>query len=81
MINDYNKQIDSLKKKNETLEIALFDKSKEFNLLQVSNEVSSAEDYIDEIQQLKLQLGKKDLTIVKFESEIKTLKVQLNGIF
>jgi hypothetical protein len=47
------------------------------------NEVSgsvNSNDYIDEIQDLKLQLGKKDIIIVKHESELKSLKMQINGI-
>lgn len=48
------------------------------------NEVSgsvNSNDYIDEIQDLKLQLGKKDIIIVKHESELKSLKMHINGMF
>jgi hypothetical protein len=76
-------KIDELTKKLRKTEQVMKDKSKEFFQLQISNEVSgsvNSNDYIDEIQDLKLQLGKKDIIIVKHESELKSFRLQINGI-
>jgi hypothetical protein len=76
-------KVDELTKKLRKTEQVMKDKSKEFFQLQISNEVSgsvNSNDYIDEIQDLKLQLGKKDIIIVKHESELKSFRLKINGI-
>ena len=79
IIDENNENIKSLEHQLKTIQSNCSWSCRNKETIQELNENGKTnEEYIDEIQQLNLQLGKKDLIIVKQEKEIKDIRLKIS---